>query len=110
METVDDEVGTSLTTSTALWTDDEFDEMVDEMVTDYAPNLFAVVQVRGSRVDGHIAAWGMAFEHHAEVISTSGDFHMSLQCPERALHAYTKGEEITARLVWVKSEEARQMT
>ena len=36
----------------------EFNELVDELVADEAPRLFAVMQVYGEQVDGRIAAWG----------------------------------------------------
>lgn len=82
----------------------EFTELVDEMVADEAPRLFAVVQVYGERVEGRIAAWGMAFEDRAEVISISGGTSMSLRSPERAVWGFGRRTGVTARLVWVNPD------
>lgn len=43
----------------------EFAQEIAELVAAEAPRLFAVVQEYGERVDGRIAAWGLAFEDHA---------------------------------------------
>lgn len=79
-----------------------FAAILAEMVAEKAPRLFAVVQEYGERVDGRIAAWGMAFDDHVEVSGVDGDVRMSLSGPERALHVYRRGSHITPRLVWVK--------
>jgi hypothetical protein len=84
-----------------LCDESEFDELIEEMVAAEAPRLFAVVQVCGERVDGRIAAWGMAFEDHAEVVSVDGCTHLSLRSPERAEHRFGRHPDVTARLVWV---------
>jgi hypothetical protein len=78
----------------------EFAAILDSMVADEAPRLFAVVQEYGERVDGRIAAWGMAFDDHAEAISVAGRMRTSLQAPENALRMFTFGSHIRARLVW----------
>lgn len=87
----------------------EFTELVDEMVTDEAPRLFAVVQVYGERVDGQIAAWGMAFEDHAEVVSVDGLTRLSLCSPERAVRRFGRRPDVTARLVWVNPHAASSL-
>jgi hypothetical protein len=78
----------------------EFTKLIDELVTEHAPRLFAVVQEYGERVDGQIAAWGMAFEDGAEVIGTDRTQHLSLRSPERAVRAFSCRPHITARVVW----------
>ncbi|MBB5155941.1 hypothetical protein [Saccharopolyspora phatthalungensis] len=80
---------------------DMFAAIVDGMVADFAPRVFAVVQEYGDRVDARIAAWGIAFDDHAEVVGVDGGLRMSLQTPENALRGFTWGSHITARLVWV---------
>jgi hypothetical protein len=70
------------------------------MVADEAPRLFAVVQEYGDRVDGRIAAWGMAFGDHAEVVAVERGLRMSLRVPENALRLFRFGSHIKARLVW----------
>ena len=45
---------------------------MDGLVADFAPRVFAVVQEYGDRVDGRIAAWGVAFTDHTEVIGVVG--------------------------------------
>lgn len=50
--------------------EEEFARLMSEMVAAEAPRLFALVQEYGDRVDGRIAAWGMAFDDGAEVVGT----------------------------------------
>jgi hypothetical protein len=52
--------------------EEEFAELVTEMVSDEAPRLFAVVQELGTREDGWIAAWGLAFENRAQLVHSDG--------------------------------------
>lgn len=79
----------------------EFTELIDQMVAENAPRVFAVVQELGDRVDGWIAAWGMAFEDRVEVIGADGGLRMTLQAPEAALRGYRWGGCVSARLVWL---------
>ncbi|MEV0702245.1 hypothetical protein AB0I53_30620 [Saccharopolyspora sp. NPDC050389] len=58
------------------------------------------MQEYGDRVDGRIAAWGMAFADHVEVVSVGGGLRMGLSAPESALHGFNVGNRIRARLVW----------
>lgn len=85
---------------TPLGDEQEFADLLAEMVADEAPRIFAVVQEYGTRADGVIAAWGMAFEDHAEVVGVDGGLRMSLRAPERALRGFRR-PHITPRLVWV---------
>lgn len=84
----------------------EFAELLDGMVTDEAPRLFAVVQVFGERADGRIAAWGLAFEEHARVVSESGGTWMRLRAPENAIRLFTVGDHVRAHLVWPSPDAA----
>ncbi len=85
----------------------EFAELLGEMVAGEAPRLFAVAQEYSNRVDGRIAAWGMAFEDHVELVCVGDRRRMSLRSPERATCLLSHRPYITARLVWVTSGEAR---
>ena len=80
----------------------EFAAIVETLVADEAPRLFAVVQEYGERVDAVIAAWGMAFPDHAEIVAHQ--LRMSVREPENALHMFTVGGRIRARLVWFNPE------
>jgi hypothetical protein len=82
----------------------EFDELVAEMVAVEAPRLFAVVREYGERLDGELAAWGMAFDDHVEVVSIGGHRRMSLCSPERAVFFFGLGPDVTAHLIWVSPE------
>jgi hypothetical protein len=84
----------------------EFATILEEMVADEAPRLFAVVQEYGDRVDGRIVAWGMAFDDHTEVVSVKRGLRMSLQAPENALRLFKFGSHIQARLVWFNPDAA----
>jgi hypothetical protein len=73
------------------------------MVADEAPAVFAVVQEYGRRVDGRIAAWGMAFPDHADVISVDGERHLSLPGVRNAARAFHRGRHVRAHVMWVAS-------
>jgi hypothetical protein len=83
----------------------EFTELIDELVAEQAPRLFAVVQEYGKRADGRIAAWGMAFADYAEVVGVVRGVHVSVCSPERATRACRRRPHITTRLVWVNPHE-----
>jgi len=89
------------TTLAPLCDEAEFAREMAELVADEAPRLFAVVQEYGERVDGRIAAWGMAFEDHAEVVGVDRHIHAHLCSPERATRAFSSRPHITAHVVWV---------
>lgn len=84
----------------------EFAAILEEMVADEAPRLFAVVQEYGDRVDGRIAAWGLVFDDHTEVVSVKRGLRMSLPAPENALRLFKFGSHIQARLVWFNPDAA----
>lgn len=84
----------------------EFTALLEEMVADEAPRLFAVVQEYGDRVDGQIVAWGMAFDDRAEVVSVGRTRRMSLPAPENALRLFEFGSHLRARVVWVNPDAA----
>lgn len=79
----------------------EFAELIDELVAEEAPRLFAVVQEYGERADGRIAAWGIAFEDYAEVLGVDRRIHVHLPAPEHAVRTFSRRPHITARVVWV---------
>lgn len=81
-----------------------FAAILEGIVADEAPRLFAVVQECGERMDGWIAAWGLAFDDHSEVMSR--DVHSSLRRPEDALRLFNVGSHIRARLVWFNPDAA----
>jgi hypothetical protein len=95
-----DQYVTDPTDKRPLCDEEEFSQILEGLVADSAPRLFAVVQEYGERVDGRIAGWGMAFEDSAEVIDVDGRLRMGLQEPEDALRGFHFGTHIRARLVW----------
>jgi hypothetical protein len=80
----------------------EFVELLDEMVADHAPRLFAIVQEYGERVDAKFAAWGMAFDDHVDVIGVGGSVHVGAPSADGLLRRFHFGNHVTPRLVWVK--------
>ncbi|MER7984660.1 hypothetical protein ABTY53_03485 [Streptomyces noursei] len=78
-------------------------ELVD-MANELAPRLFAVAQqypVGGGEMDGHIAAWGLAYEDgRAQVISASGRAHLSLNSPQSAVRWFGGPVGTQAWLIW----------
>jgi hypothetical protein len=101
---LDETPGEDISPLTPLCGEAEFTEMVAEMVADEAPRLFAVVQEYGEHVDGRIAAWGMAFEEHAEVVSVDNGTSITLRSSERAARGFNHRPNITARVVWVNPD------
>ncbi|MGH3929016.1 MAG: hypothetical protein ACRDTF_03455 [Pseudonocardiaceae bacterium] len=89
-----------------LCDEEEFAALAQNLVAAEAPRLFAVLQEYGERVDGQIAAWGMAFEDHAEVLSIDHRRRMSLAAPHDALHHFVWSSDIRARLVWFNPDAA----
>ncbi|MEV0701179.1 hypothetical protein AB0I53_25180 [Saccharopolyspora sp. NPDC050389] len=83
---------------------------MESIVADEAPRLFAVVQEYGDRVDSRIAAWGMAFPDHAEVVSVHDGLRMRLPEAESALHGFRIGNFIRAHLVWFNPDAATSVT
>jgi hypothetical protein len=83
-----------------------FAVIVDGMVADAAPRVFAIVEEYGERVDGRIAGWGMAFEDYAEVVGVEGGTRMRMRSPEAALRGFGFGTHIRPRLVWVNPDAA----
>jgi hypothetical protein len=90
---------------TPMCGEEEFAALMAEMVNDEAPRLFAVVQELGERVDGRIAAWGMAFDDHAALVRDRGGF-LSVSSPDRARSLLGRAPGITAHLVWVAPSAA----
>ncbi|MGQ0772896.1 MAG: hypothetical protein ACT4NY_00490 [Pseudonocardiales bacterium] len=80
--------------------EEEFAALVENIVADEAPRLFAVVQEYGERVNFRIAEWGMAFDDHAEVIRVDRRLRLNLRAPENALRFFTEGGDLRPRLVW----------
>ncbi len=80
---------------------EEYQELTAGVIEDSRPRLFAVFQDFGDRVDGRVAAWGIAFDDHAEVIGVDGGPRLNLRSPERAVARFTQKPQITARLVWL---------
>ncbi|MGH3494478.1 MAG: hypothetical protein ACRDRL_20565 [Sciscionella sp.] len=84
---------------------EEFAAVVRDLVAFEAPRLFAIVQELGDRVDGRVAAWGMAFDDGVAVVSAEGHATITAASPERAARFYarrpTAGRpEVTSRVVW----------
>lgn len=85
---------------------EEFTAIVDSIVADSAPRVFAIVHEYGDRVDGRIVGRGMAFEDRAVVVDVDGGMTMSLQTPHNALYYFAYDNHFTPRLVWVNPAAA----
>ncbi|MFD7504681.1 hypothetical protein [Streptomyces sp. NPDC059850] len=73
-------------------------------MNDSAPRLFAVVQVYGKEEDARVAAWGIALDDHAEIVSVEGRVRMTTRSPERGVRRFGRPPHISARLVWVEAK------
>ncbi|MFD8590076.1 hypothetical protein ACFV1B_11115 [Streptomyces sp. NPDC059637] len=63
-------------------TAEEFKALLEDLVEDTAPRLFALVEEEGDRADGWVLGWGMAFEDRATVLRADG----------RAVHHHRSAE------------------
>lgn len=77
----------------------EFAELIDEMVTEEAPRLFAIVQEYGERVDAHVAVWGMCFADRAVAFDTDGRT-LIMRSAESAMRLFRADPFHTPRLCW----------
>jgi hypothetical protein len=104
-----DEGGLELSTIVPPWSPQEFDALLDGLVADAAPRLFAVVQVYGELVDVRVAAWGMAFADRAEIVGVDSRSRLSVRTPESVIRWFARRPDITVRLVWVNPDAAGEL-
>ncbi|MFB8032769.1 hypothetical protein ACFC5Z_07390 [Streptomyces sp. NPDC056004] len=78
----------------------EFESLVQDLVRETAPRVFAVVQELGDCEDAVVAAWGLALEGRTELITAEGVSRLSVRTPESALRFFSGGNGIRARLIW----------
>lgn len=88
----------------SLGTEEEFVTMLDELVADELPRVFALVEEYGERADGWIIAWGMAFEDHARLVNVGGGLSGDFRSAESARRAFAHRRKV--RLVWVRCSHA----
>ncbi len=82
-----------------------FAELVEGLVADCAPRLFALLEEEGERVNGHIVAWGMAFEDHANVVGVDQAIRGSFNSADSAREFFScTGKKM--RLVWYNPDAA----
>ncbi len=79
-------------------TEEDFATLVDQLVADSAPHLFALVEEYGQREDGWVVAWGMQFENRAEVVTEGDGPRLNVGSAERASQILSPVG--TLRLVW----------
>ncbi|RKT52436.1 hypothetical protein [Saccharothrix australiensis] len=77
----------------------EFEALIQGILKEDPPRLFAIVEEYGEREDAHVGAWGLAFSDHAEVITTEGTLRVGTQSADSALRFF-KAPNITPRVVW----------
>ncbi|MGH3827901.1 MAG: hypothetical protein ACRDQX_12125, partial [Pseudonocardiaceae bacterium] len=102
----DDTAEEDISTLPPLCDEATFAGLVAMMVANEAPRLFALVEEFGERVNGEIAAWGMAFDDHVEIVSVDDGSSINLSSLERAAHIFSHHPTITARVVWVNPDAA----
>lgn len=85
--------------------EEEYAVLVREMVDDFAPRAFALVEERGERADGWIVAWGLAFEDHAQVVDDKGRPWGACASAESAQALFARMRRAgNVRLVWCGAE------
>jgi hypothetical protein len=80
--------------------EEEYAELLAEMVAETAPRVFAVVEEYGERVDARVVGWGLAHPGHADVIGLNGVVLLGVAGPEKVLGRFARRERVTARIVW----------
>jgi hypothetical protein len=73
--------------------------MLEQLVADTAPRLFAIVEEYDERVDAWVVGWGLAHADHVDVIGVDGGVHLGTQ-EEHVLHRFGWRDRLTARVVW----------
>jgi hypothetical protein len=81
-----------------------FARILEEMVADNAPRLFAIVQEYGVRVDARIAGWGMAFDDHSTIVGTEGNLYIGVSNGGDRTRGFSFGSHIKPRLVWFNAD------
>ncbi len=84
----------------------EFAALAENLVADFAPRLFALVEEQGERVDGRIFAWGMAFEDRAELVGAGRKIRGSFRSADSAHLMFSRCGKM--RLVWYNPDAATQ--
>lgn len=84
--------------------EEEFAEIAEELVADYAPRLFGLIAEVGERVDGHLIAWGMAFEDYVDVTMIYQRRLRRFSSVDSAHRAFSRRGKV--RLVWYNPDAA----
>lgn len=79
------------------FSEEEFAELVQGLVDDHAPRVFALVEEIGERLDGGIFAWGLEFGDWAAVFRTERRF---IKCASAASAHGLFARAHALRLVW----------
>jgi hypothetical protein len=87
----------------------EFTELFQEMVTDQAPRLFAIVLEHGDEADAEIIGWGMSLDEGAYVTTVDGSNQYVLTSAENALKYLRPRADVTPHLVWAAPTSGRPM-
>jgi hypothetical protein len=83
---------------------DEYDEIINDMVRDFAPSRFAIVQHWGAHTDGRIAAWGFTTGDHTDIIDAEAGGRFRSDSIRLAIRLYSRKPYLTASVVWVDPE------
>ncbi|MGX7825861.1 hypothetical protein ACTG9Q_12275 [Actinokineospora sp. 24-640] len=86
-----------------------FADAVHTLVFGQAPRLFAILHEVGHREDAWVAAWGMAFDDHVEVVDSDGRCRMALSSAERACDILGCDDNATAHLLWLDGRASGAM-
>ncbi len=89
-----------------LCSEEEFAEEVRDLVAADAPQVFALVEEYGERLDGCVVAWGMVFDDHVDVLSVNSGRRARLPSVELAHRAFSEHRKI--RLVWTSPATTRR--
>ncbi len=77
-----------------LCSEEEFAQEVRELVAEEAPQMFALVEEYGERVDGRIIGWGVAFDDHVEVLGADGGLRASFDSTEQVRCSFSRHRKI----------------
>lgn len=78
--------------------DRDLTALLNEMVADELPGVFALVEVHDDGTDAWVIAWGIAFTDHVDVVALDGTLRARFRSARRARDVLSFGRHV--RLVW----------
>ncbi|ATE58005.1 hypothetical protein [Actinosynnema pretiosum] len=89
----------------------DYHRWLKQEAREQAPRLFAIAYEIGDREDGEIAAYGLAFDDHAETVDVDDGHHTRSEDAAHALALYERfaaPDNLKAHLLWLDQERTER--